>query len=565
MTTATAEKTPATAPETEKKQPAELFRGEVAIGKIAVKDNIRKHFDQKKLEELGARVAKWGVLEPLLCRFNGDKQGYELIAGERRLRAAKLAKKETVPIRVLDVTPEEALEIQLSENIDREDLGPIEEARGFKKLLEIKGTDGKSKYTVETLAQRVDRSTAYVYRGVALLELSAPIIEAIEEGVLTPAHGLQLLRLPKEKRGKFEKLALQQKDEYLREADSDGERKIKLGVRTAKELQFEIDSEVGTNLSKAQFPKDVVYANEVACSNCPLNAANQGMLFDGATEGRCLNRPCFDKKTEQFYKDLQAEGAKKWPALAFVGRGRQNYYKKRSIEGCPGNAMLTAEEQNHAFIKKLLVEKPGKLGYAVVLPLERDYGYGQMKKWDKARLVMVVTDPPIIGGMETAKITPPKPEKKSKSGSKSTASSSTGSTYQEPKVDPKADFIEQQIDIALAKEVAAAITKDPLEVARRIAENEFDKCYGETDDYLQAAFGVDSSKIRKKIESSKSVGELLAIAQVFTQVDDGDMFESLVKSLKLKVDVAGIKKTAKAVAEKAWADKQAGEKAKAKK
>jgi ParB/RepB/Spo0J family partition protein len=538
---------------------AEVFHGEVLIQKIEVRSNIRKHFNPAQMKELAANIKKVGILEPLLCRFNGNKQGYILIAGERRLRAAKEAGLVNVPIRVLDVNDQQAAEIQAFENLHRADLSPIEEARAFKMLLDA------GKYQVADLAARVDKSTVYVYRAVSLLELGADMIAAIEEGEMTPAHGHQIMRLPKDKRAAVIKKALTPKTDWISGRDEDGDdtqKSVKLGYMTAKELQVQIDSEIGTRLCKAQFDTAKPYAGEVACSACPLNAANQGTLFDGAGEERCLNRPCFDKKTEQFYKDLEAEGKKKWPELTFVGRGKQNAQGyARTIDGLPGNAMVLESEHGNAVIKKLLATRAHKLGYAVVLPGE--FRWHPARRWKKAKLMLVVTDPPLIGGVRTEKIVDcTKPEKKAKKKSSS-------SPAEKPK-DPKAEFIAAKIQSALAKAVAARaltlkLTLDDWRETAGIMSDDTDAAI------VCAVLGKDGDSYAnsemQKVNEDQARALVLLGTRLGWNSDENDYKQ-------LGVDVAGVKKKAAAEAMSEWdkthpqtpkqLGKEAGDKAAAK-
>ena len=120
--------------------------------------NPRKRFDPKSLEELAASFKTQGILAPLLVR-ELEESKYEVVAGARRLRAAKLAELEKLPVRVVKLTDAEAIEAQCVENLQREDIHPLEEALGFKSLLEL----GESAYTIAIIASRAGKSEAYVY------------------------------------------------------------------------------------------------------------------------------------------------------------------------------------------------------------------------------------------------------------------------------------------------------------------------------------------------------------------------------------------------------------------
>src|SRR6202045_3835025 len=120
--------------------------------------NPRKRFDPKSLEELAASFKTQGILAPLLVR-ELEESKYEVVAGARRLRAAKLAELEKLPVRIVKLTDAEAIEAQCVENLQREEIHPLEEALGFKSLIELL----EPAYTIATIASRAGKSEAYVY------------------------------------------------------------------------------------------------------------------------------------------------------------------------------------------------------------------------------------------------------------------------------------------------------------------------------------------------------------------------------------------------------------------
>lgn len=151
----------------------------------------RKVFDAESLTELIESVKIHGVLQPMLVRQVGSK--FELIAGERRLRAAQAALKKTVPVIVIEASDEKALEIALIENLQREDLNPIEEAEGYSLLQK------KFNLTQEKVAERVGKARASVANALRLLELPESIRKYIAEGLLSVGHAKVLLSLDSEK------------------------------------------------------------------------------------------------------------------------------------------------------------------------------------------------------------------------------------------------------------------------------------------------------------------------------------------------------------------------------
>ncbi len=145
----------------------------------------RTHFDEASLESLAESIRSHGIVQPLIVRRRGD--GYELIAGERRWRAAKLAGLSKVPVVVKEVPDESLLEIALIENIQREDLNPIEEAQAYKKLIDTVGL------TQEALASRVGRDRSYITNYLRLLRLPDDLQQLVIDGRLSTGHARTLL------------------------------------------------------------------------------------------------------------------------------------------------------------------------------------------------------------------------------------------------------------------------------------------------------------------------------------------------------------------------------------
>lgn len=164
---------------------------EVETAAIAVNPNQpRKSFAREELEELARSVGEHGILQPLIVRPAGD--GYELVAGERRLRAAIMAGLSRVPVSVRPLTPEESLEVALIENLQREDLTPLEEAQAFQQLI------GKFGYTQEQLAERVGKSRSAIANTLRLLSLHPLACHELAEGRLSEGHARAILSLPME-------------------------------------------------------------------------------------------------------------------------------------------------------------------------------------------------------------------------------------------------------------------------------------------------------------------------------------------------------------------------------
>jgi ParB family chromosome partitioning protein len=150
----------------------------------------RRWFNPAAMEELTASVREKGVVSPILLR--PIERGYEIVAGERRFRAARQAGLRTVPAIIRKMTRTESLEIALIENLQREDLSPIEEAEAYQKLMK------EFEYTQEELARKVGKDRSTVSNMVRLLRLPDEVLEALSRGRITMGHGRALLGLKKE-------------------------------------------------------------------------------------------------------------------------------------------------------------------------------------------------------------------------------------------------------------------------------------------------------------------------------------------------------------------------------
>jgi len=152
--------------------------------------NPRRTFPENELEELAASVKERGIIQPILVRaVRGAHDAYEIIAGERRWRAAQRAQLLRVPVVVREVGDEQALELTLVENIQREDLNPIEQARAFQRLMD------QFHLTQDEVATRTGKDRATVANSVRLLTLNETFLEWIEEGKITAGHGRALLAI----------------------------------------------------------------------------------------------------------------------------------------------------------------------------------------------------------------------------------------------------------------------------------------------------------------------------------------------------------------------------------
>lgn len=161
----------------------------VSISEIHPNPNQpRTHFNETELEELSESIRAHGVLQPLLVRK--DDSGYEIIAGERRYQASKIAGLEEVPVVIKDVDDQEMLQLALIENLQRSDLNPIEEAKGYRQLIKASGM------TQEALSKAVSKSRSTITNSLRLLDLPQRVQDLLFEGKLTAGHARAILAVP---------------------------------------------------------------------------------------------------------------------------------------------------------------------------------------------------------------------------------------------------------------------------------------------------------------------------------------------------------------------------------
>lgn len=180
----------------------------------------RRYFNEERLKELAESIRENGVFQPIVVRKSAVK-GYELIAGERRLRASKLASKETIPCIVRDYSDEVMIQIAVLENLQREDLDPIDEANAYQMMMD------ELKLSQEEVAKRLGKSRPYIANYVRLLTLPKEVQQMVQDGILSVGHARTLLGLKEEgKRLELAKYCLEhpmtvrQLEEYVHELNA---------------------------------------------------------------------------------------------------------------------------------------------------------------------------------------------------------------------------------------------------------------------------------------------------------------------------------------------------------
>lgn len=216
----------------------------------------RKEFDKKSLEELSESIKTHGIFTPLLVRKSVS--GYDLITGERRLRAAKMAGLKTVPAIQVEFTEEQMMEIAILENVQREDLNPIEEAAAYESLIQKLG------YTQEKLAERVGKSREYCANIMRLLKLPEDVQSMVVNKQLTMSHVRPLLSLNDEEeiyeaaeKIKKNKMSVREVEAYVRDVNGGGQKKQKKKEKDPmiRDLEIQLSEKLGTQVvfSKKNF------------------------------------------------------------------------------------------------------------------------------------------------------------------------------------------------------------------------------------------------------------------------------------------------------------------------
>ncbi|MEM9472454.1 MAG: ParB/RepB/Spo0J family partition protein [Pseudomonadota bacterium] len=149
--------------------------------------NPRKVFNQEDLDDLVSSVAEKGILQPVVVRPVGDGENYQIVAGERRWRAAQKAGLHQIPALVRELSDKEVLEIALIENVQRADLNPVEEAHGYQQLID------QFEYTQQQLAESIGKSRSHIANTLRLTALPASVLEALQTGKLTAGHARALI------------------------------------------------------------------------------------------------------------------------------------------------------------------------------------------------------------------------------------------------------------------------------------------------------------------------------------------------------------------------------------
>ena len=253
-------------------------------------DNPRRTFPEKKLAELAASIASVGIIEPLVARPR-DAETFWLVAGARRYRAAVLAGLDSAPVRVMDLDDRQALELSITENLQRENPHPFEEGQGFAALIERAG------YTTATVAERVGKGEDYVRQRLKLMSLAPKVAAAFLAEEITFSHAVQIAPLvPADQEAALD--FLQRKDNHQ---------------PSANQLTHWLQEEIYLDLGTAVFDITSPDLGAVPCADCPKRTGYDPMLFPEVRgKDTCTDAECYRGKSKahliQIEKVLRKQG-----------------------------------------------------------------------------------------------------------------------------------------------------------------------------------------------------------------------------------------------------------------
>ncbi|WP_263408940.1 ParB/RepB/Spo0J family partition protein [Terriglobus tenax] len=258
------------------------------------KTNPRRVFENEALKELAATIRTKGVYSPLLVRPLTER-GFEIVFGARRFRAAQMAEAATVPVRIKEMTDAEVIEAQLIENLQRKDVHPMEEAQGFRALLNLE----EPTYTVEQIAAKMGKSPAYVTTRLKLTDLAPVVIEAFYAEEIGVGHALLLAKLQADQQEQA--LSACFKEVY------NGERKPTRILLPVRNLQFWIDTNIILALKDAPFDRRDAQLVPAAgsCVDCPKRTGHNKLLFSdiGGKLDSCTDPTCYQSKVAAHVAD----------------------------------------------------------------------------------------------------------------------------------------------------------------------------------------------------------------------------------------------------------------------
>ncbi len=283
------------------------------LSKIVTSDfNPRRNADTNELKELADSIAQVGILQPILVRPKGKK--FEVVCGERRYRASVMADTKTIPAIVRPLSDDEALEIAITENLQRKDVSPVEEAIAYKRLADT------GRYDVAGLAVRFGKSEGYIRGRMRLNDLTDELANLLGEDVITLSVALEFCKYDTQTQQTIFENHFHNPNYYNNDWRN----------LTAREIVKRIEQQYSTDLSRYSF-------NKAECAGCAFNT-NCYNLFPGeGDEGKCLNRVCLTERNRRFLVASCREIVEQYPDVEVCrpqyGAVNEDVYAELSEQG----------------------------------------------------------------------------------------------------------------------------------------------------------------------------------------------------------------------------------------
>lgn len=251
--------------------------------------NPRKHFDEASLAELSESIRRQGVLQPIGVRPLADTDRFEIVFGERRYRASLMAELEDIPAIILNVSDETAEEMAVTENLQRKDVTPIEEANAYQKLIE------SGRHDVQSLAVQFGKNESYIRTRLKFVSLIPEIALLLEQDELTISVASEICRYG-------EDIQHEVYEKHLKEDGYNSWRGLK-----ATDVAKNIERSYTTDLDRYSFDKTL-------CLSCPHNTNNM-MLFCEGSCGNCANRSCLEEMNASYLTEKAVQLMEQHPAV----------------------------------------------------------------------------------------------------------------------------------------------------------------------------------------------------------------------------------------------------------
>jgi ParB family chromosome partitioning protein len=328
--------------------------------------NPRRRFDERGLNELAASFKIQGVLQPLLVR-SIDEDKYEVVAGARRLRAARIAEMSEVPARVVELSDAAVRESQLTENLLREDVHPYEEAIALKGILQLEG----AQYDIASLSARLGKSQSYITQRIRLTELAPSIADAFLTDKIGVGHALEIAKLPQDQQEKaFD-------DAFRTVWNSGKESRILLPVR---ELAAWIEQNILLSLDNVPFDKnDATLVPEAgSCAECSKRTGFNTLLFGTAVHDACTDGACYNSKLAKHVERQIAEKPKLVQITTEYGTrggdgpvlGRNRYVALNLAKPAKAKQPLSANQKPCKHMTEAIVVDGAERGHTVKICAE---------------------------------------------------------------------------------------------------------------------------------------------------------------------------------------------------